>query len=193
MSSYSQYGEDTYILSVCPPNGKYLDIGACWPKDLSNTRALYERGWHGVLVEPSPGPLRQLIQEYGQSDRVQIIAGMVSRTPGLHRMTMTDDAVSTESDAVRTTWADVGGYYGAAWVPAVSVAEIMRQFGPFGFVDIDAEGTSVEILDDFLATGARPTCICVEHDGEIVKVERMAKWAGYGVLHINGTNMVLSK
>ena len=56
--SYSQHpDEEEAILQLFGSHvGRALDIGAWVATTFSNTRALYERGWELVLVEPSPGP-----------------------------------------------------------------------------------------------------------------------------------------
>jgi hypothetical protein len=61
--SHSQSDEEKYILeAVGDQPGRFLDIG-CWdPITFSNTRALTERGWSGVMVEPSPGPFVELLR-----------------------------------------------------------------------------------------------------------------------------------
>ena len=58
MTSYSQHGEDIYInalmnlgLELSP---LVYELGACDGVNLSNSRALIEAGWRGVLVEASP-------------------------------------------------------------------------------------------------------------------------------------------
>jgi hypothetical protein len=69
MKSYSQYGEDLIILDAFAGSqyledepGTFLDIGAWHPTIFSNTRALIERGWAGVIIEPSPGPFINLMR-----------------------------------------------------------------------------------------------------------------------------------
>jgi hypothetical protein len=59
---YSQTGEQEYILAHSGPPGHFLDIGAWTATTFSNTRALFEAGWSGVLIEPSPGPFLQLLR-----------------------------------------------------------------------------------------------------------------------------------
>jgi hypothetical protein len=61
---YSQYKEEEAILATFPDktDGRFLDIG-CWdPITFSNTRALVERGWSGVMIEPAPGPFLELLR-----------------------------------------------------------------------------------------------------------------------------------
>ena len=54
--SYAQNFEDIMLwraLGAQTP-GTYIDIGALSPDFDSVTRAFYERGWHGLNVEPNP-------------------------------------------------------------------------------------------------------------------------------------------
>ena len=52
---HSQYGEEKIILDYFKDfQGRFLDVGAYDGKTFSNTYALAERGWEGVLVEASP-------------------------------------------------------------------------------------------------------------------------------------------
>jgi FkbM family methyltransferase len=51
--SYSQCAEDAILQTlVSPTPGTYIDIGSGHPIRGSNTYALYQRGWSGLLVDP---------------------------------------------------------------------------------------------------------------------------------------------
>ncbi len=54
--SYAQHGEDVIIWRALGnrPRGFYVDVGAFHPSFDSVTRALYERGWRGLNIEPQP-------------------------------------------------------------------------------------------------------------------------------------------
>ena len=83
--SYSQHGEDLEIAALLPDTGWFLDIGAYRPMELSNTRLLYERGWSGVMFEPSPENMNYLIDEYGYDDRITLVQALVGVTAGVFR------------------------------------------------------------------------------------------------------------
>jgi hypothetical protein len=187
---YSQHSEDDLIAKYVPAVGRFLDIGAFRPKYLSNTRLLYERGWSGVMIEPSPGPMRHLIDAYGYDDRVKLVQVMVGPQRGLQAVEVTDGPVSTNNAAVRQIWDKDGYYIGRVHIPMVTLEDIIDQFGPFDFVSIDAEGGSVAIFDRLLTTPMNPACIIVEHDGETITVQRMAKAKGYQHALTNETNSV---
>jgi FkbM family methyltransferase len=190
---FSQHGEDDLIATIVPASGRFLDIGAFHPKRLSNTRLLYERGWSGVMIEPSPGPMRRLIDEYGYDERITLVQALIGQSHGLKRVDVTDGPVSTENSAVRRLWATDGDYVGAVHIPMLTLDDIINQFGAFDFVNIDAEGGSVDIFARLLDTPMNPACVCVEHDGEESMVQRTARKAGYRIAAINETNMVVCR
>lgn len=193
--SYSQYGEDTIINELLKDeSAACLDIGAWDAEMFSNTRALIKRGWSAVLIEPSPGPVRRLVDFYrGCESSVQVIAAaVVPEGAGLIRLRVTDDAVSSSQQDVQAIWDKEGGYYGYLWVPCLAVSDILNQFGGFQFVNIDAEGMSVAIAKAYLQR-AQPQVMCVEHDNRLIELLQEAQKHGYRAVHTNGCNVVLAK
>jgi len=52
---YAQCGEDDHYhkyIDLDKIDGKYIDIGAGYPIEISNTFMLYEKGWSGLCIEP---------------------------------------------------------------------------------------------------------------------------------------------
>ena len=194
LTDYSQGGEQALILKSLEgiAAGRFLDIGAFNAKALSNTRALYEMGWGGVVVEPSPGPVKGLIQEYGTSDRVIVVAAAVGLDRHMVKFHATDDALSTSESRNLEIWKERGGFYGTWYVPMVTLHEIMHQFGAFDFVNIDTEGTSLQLLEALLATEMKPRCISVEHDGQMHEAVHMGTRAGYLVRGATSENLIFS-
>lgn len=189
--SYSQYKEDLVILSIAKETGRFLDIGAWHPTQFSNTRALYERGWGGVMIEPSPGPFLSLLREYGNDPRITLICAAVGFHHGLAELWATDDAVSTTETAQHEIWKEAGGYYGKFLTPVITMGDIINRFGAFDFVNIDTEGTSVDVLHALLKV-VKPQIICVEHDNRSVEAEVAAQEAGYRVALVNSCNLVFA-
>ena len=171
MKSYSQYEEQTAILAAfegwpAQAQRHFLDIGAWNAKDKSNTRALYELGFNGVMIEPSPGPLLSLLAEYGNEPRITLISAAVALEPGLLPLHITDDAVSTSSEAVYDTWRNAVPpvkYVGNLSVPVLTLEQISNQFGGFDFINFDAEGLSADLFNRAMDLKWEPRCICVEH------------------------------
>jgi FkbM family methyltransferase len=190
---YSQGEEQEHILAAVGPTGRFVDIGAWNAKDLSNTRALYELGWSGVMIEPSPEPFLGLLKEYGQEPRIDLICAAVGFERTMSRFYATADALSTSSEENYEKWKESGGFYGSFYTPVVTISEILNQFGAFDFVSIDAEGTSVDLFHALLATAMRPAAICVEHDNRIVECTAKAQAEGYRMVYMNGENMVFAR
>lgn len=191
---YSQYREEEFILQAFDPThiGRFLDIGAWNAKKFSNTRALYERGWSGIMVEPSPLPMQNLLMEYGAEPRITLINAAVGPNNHMVRLRVSEDALSTTSEEQYERWHKEGGYYGSMFVPTITLADIFLQFGGrFEFISIDTEGSSAELLKALLATEARPHCICFEHDRRFAESFAHFDQAGYRLVHENDTNRVL--
>ncbi len=52
-SSYSMFGEDTYVEKFFKnkPKGVYVDVGCYHPIDGNNTYLLHKKGWHGMNID----------------------------------------------------------------------------------------------------------------------------------------------
>jgi FkbM family methyltransferase len=202
MMDYSQHGEEQVILArflrdggyakgggeIVP--GRFLDIGAYHPTQFSNTRALYELGWSGVMVEPSPGCMRALLAEYGKEPRIELIQAAASIEPGLVSLHISDDAVSTSDEGSYQTWKEAGGFLGTVFVPGLPLSEIFNRFGGFDFVNIDAEGVSADLFLHMLKLGVYPPCVCVEHDGRTTELLTASSALGYSGKVI-GANLIV--
>ncbi len=169
---------------------RFLDIGAWHPTDKSNTRALYELGWAGVMIEPSPGPLLNLLNEYASEPRIQIVSAAMGLEPGFIEMMVTDDAVSTADRNQYEQWKPVTKFRGKLTVPVLTWADIANRFGAFDFISIDAEGSSAYLFLGMLNSGLQPTCCCVEHDGRLTEIASVATPLHYNMVYSNGTNAV---
>ena len=196
---YSQFEEEKYILGAFKIQdaderfltGRFLDIGACHPTDKSNTRALFELGWGGVMIEPSPVPMRNLLEAYGTETRIQLVQACVTINPGLVELHVTDDLTSTTKDAQYEQWRSTSKFIGSMIVPGLHLEYIAQKFGGFDFVNIDAEGESADLFLGTLRAGWQSKCVCVEHDGREGEIISAATPLHYHVVYGNGTNLVL--
>ncbi len=192
MDKYSQNDEQKYILEACAgiTNGRFLDIGAFHPMVFSNTRALFECGWGGVMVEPGPEQMKSLLLEYGKEDNIKLVSAAVGAERGMAEMQMTDDATSTTDRASYFKWKGICHYLGRMYVPTFTVADILHQFGAFDFVSIDTEGTNLNVLRQLMGTEMRPKCICVEYDGKLEECCELVFGQRYTQTYLSGENAV---
>lgn len=196
MTDYSQGGEQAAILKAVEgvESRRLLDLGAWSPTVFSNSRALLESGWGGVLVECSPGPARDLIREYGNDKwpEVEVVNAAIGFERRLLEIYATDDAVSTSDLGTLTKWRTAGGYYGSYWAAQITLEDISLQFGGgYSFINIDVEGASVDVFNRLLELDWQPKCVCVEYDDRLAELLTHATRAGYFAAFTNGTNCVL--
>lgn len=161
---YSQNEEEQAILKACEraEPRRFLDIGAYHPTGNSNTRALYEAGWSGVMVEPQPftqdgrggiGGMASLTAEYNKDPRIVLVQAAIGTESGLRQFRL-DGQTST----LKTTDSNF-------YVPCLTLQELFKIFGGgYGFVNIDAEGISCELALQLLLITKDTPCVCCEYD-----------------------------
>lgn len=199
MKDYSQYGEQAVILAHTPPEGKLLDLGAFHPTKLSNSRALIERGYEAVLADVNPASIRDLVAEYGNNPKIQVIqAAVTHKTPTRHAdwatFNFTDDAVSTCDAGVHRLWTKAGGYYGRCTVPLIWIHDLPGGLHEYAFVNIDLEGGSAEMFLNLLGSMfSSARCICVEHDSRQTELKNLATSLGWKCVLENSTNLVFAR
>ncbi len=194
----SQRDEDKWILDFFgAKKGRFLDIGAFDGKDKSNTWCLAEKGWGGVCVEPSPGPFKVLQQNYEHRNDVLLVLGAVApEGTGIVEIQLTDDLVSTIDKKTYGIWKDsVSSKYRRAFVPSMSYQQLIARFGQdFQFVNIDAEGVSWSIFQDFIKwDNGTARMVCIEMDSYKEKIVQLAATKNLGVLHETAENLILAR
>jgi FkbM family methyltransferase len=195
---YSQNDEDEIILHLFKDEvGSFLDIGACDGALNSNTLALVERGWSGVLVEPSPGAFQALYKRHGQNPKLKLVNAAIGTHSHLAQFWdswNTEPGYSTTETLNREHWTELVREWQKFVVPVFPFADLLEDWRhqPFDFVSIDTEGTSPQLLDILLASHQKPRAICVEHDGWIQNCVEAAAAHGYREVVWNAENLILT-
>lgn len=201
MKDFSQTGEQGEILQWAKRHGpgRFLDIGAADGVSASNTRALALAGWPGVCVEPAASMFDQLVCLYADAP-VACVQAAVIHNPDLGPLIpfhYSHDLVSTTEQANADVWAELAGFV-RCHVAAISLTDLLRVFpGPYSFVSIDTEGTSVELWEDLrrqpnaFASGAL-VVVEAEDGGERWEIQQacLEGWARVGV---TPNNVILEK
>jgi FkbM family methyltransferase len=165
MKNYSQNNEQEIILSFFNGRaGRFLDIGAHDGETLSNTRALVQIGWNGVLVEPHPVHFYKLWELYGGRMGITLVnAAVDSSNNGLVELKFNYEgpAYSSTLSPDKAKEFAANDYRKSFFVPVCGVSELER-FGPFNFISLDVEGMEIPILGsaEILLLGC--DLICVE-------------------------------
>jgi len=194
--SYSQGGEEAAILEYFGEyRGRFIDVGAYDFKAFSNVRALAERGWGGVLVEPDPQAFACLLTNCPPAafPNVRAVCVAVMSEPGLTDFALAS-AVSTAVPAHRAKWAGAAEYRDIT-VAGVTPWTLLERFPPtYDLFSLDVEGMNLALLERFPLNAMGLQCLCVEHDGQQARVRELAAAAGLKreLLH-NAENLVLAR
>jgi FkbM family methyltransferase len=154
----AQCDEDGIVVSICPNPGLYIDIGASYPKDCSNTWKLYQRGWRGLLIEPLPSMVYQLAM-WRPGD--MIFPAVISNRTGTISLYVNGQISSCEQD-----WAESPKT--TKVVDCMTMRDVLdipdfRKFADCQFCSIDVEGHEKAVLEAWPWKMCRPKVFCIEY------------------------------
>ena len=172
-TSYSQFGEDVFLARrfADKNDGYFVDVGAYHPRQLSNTYALYRRGWRGINIDATPGSMK-LFQLHRPRD-INIEAA-VSCAPG--PIEFCSWGTSPENTAYQPQIEGVSAICGNGKIVklnTVSLKELIDQLpSPPKHIDllsIDVEGLDFEVLRSFDWQSYRPSIVIVEQFSDTIQ------------------------
>jgi FkbM family methyltransferase len=162
--SFAQNHEDILLDRVFAGrnDGFYIDVGACLPVIHSVTKLFYDRGWHGVNIEPNP-----TIFEILASDRardVNLPVGLSNREGTLLFHEVPAELGSSTFSPERTDLRSRGLELIEHRIPVTTLAAVCEQHAPatIDFLKIDAEAHEREIVEGADWGRFRPRIIVVE-------------------------------
>jgi hypothetical protein len=191
---YTQNEEEKYILESLNSikNGKFLDIGAHDGITFSSTRALYDNGWTGVYVEPSPDVLPILYKNVGSNCQVLPVA-IGSKNGTMDFFSSGSDMVGTLSLSHVELWKK-HVLFQKTEVNVVTIDELEKQIGnEFDFIGIDVEGINLDVFNQFDWTKWKPKCICVEYESYKNEMTEKMLRHGYKLVYTSSENLVFTK
>lgn len=195
MGAYAQYGEDLVVDAVlgCPAKGFYIEVGANDPSLLSNTRRFYDRGWHGISIEPDPRLYARLAAARSRDTVLNIGVASANGKASFYRLD--PDTLSTFDEAAsQRALRDFPGsrIVDVLEVEVATLDTISRShLGPrqtVDFLSVDVEGTDLDVLkgNDWRIT--RPTVVLVETNQAGTEILEFMTSVDYEYLWCNGTN-----
>jgi len=203
---YSQNGEDNYFIEQFSnlENGVVVEIGAFKSEDISNSRALIEKGWRAYLIDASPFCITNLFEAYKTNDNVTIIQSIVDNDKkGLTSFyEYPFSAVSSINvDNTKKYYAHLSeeefkNNSKELFIQTIDLKTLIQfildRESRIDFLSIDIEGNSANLSMSLDLNQVQPTCICIEHDSQERQIEEYFK-NHYNLVNRNGENVILVK
>jgi len=204
IKDYSQHGEQTVILNYFEGcQGVVMDLGANDGITFSNSRALLELGWYGILVEPCVKTFKELQENCKLFSRVMLHNVGVSSYNGEadfyesgeliggdHSLVSSIKETETERWKNKSKERDPVVEFNKTTIPVIDFATLLERSGnpQFDFLTIDVEGMELEILRqiDFSLV----SMVCVEYNGKPELAEAYDALISMPVIYKNRTNII---
>jgi hypothetical protein len=186
---YSQFGEDAILSSMMISrnwnayknsknvSGFYVDVGACAPKQFSNTYFFYKQGWCGINIDATPGSMN-IFKKVRKRD-INIEAAVSDESKdltfyswGVHELTNT---FSIENAELFTK--QFGKEPEQIVLRTQRLEQILDKYlpknQPIDFFSVDAENHNLEVLRSNNWEKYRPKYLVVEADDQNPTLEQI--------------------
>jgi FkbM family methyltransferase len=160
--SYAQHGADVIVWRALGSRraGFYIDVGAFDPSEDSATRALYERGWRGINIEPKPDRLQAFERERPEDTNLSVAIGdrdgtahlTLSQNPGWASLL---DLAPTGGDTTTTRTLEVPIRRLDTLLPELDVEQV-------DVLRIAVEGAEPAVVRGLIKSPVRPLVCVVE-------------------------------
>ena len=210
MFDYSQGKEQEVILEYFKGRtGTFVDLGANDGLTLSNTRALLESGWQGVLVEPIPAAFEKLIQnadyfiKNGKAKAMQVAIApkdgpIELHESGTHLRKGDVGLLSTLVPSEMDRWKRSGEEFSSVTVPGMTVKSFIREIAlpQINFFSIDCEGMDLDILTQLDLRAHDCEMLCIEYNNNKVAESIMSVYCanhGLRLIKRNFENLIFAR
>lgn len=194
--SYAQNCEDVMLLRALRhvEKGFYIDVGAQDPIEDSVTKVFYDRGWHGINLEPVDHWYRKLLRDRPRDINLRMAA---SDHHGSIRFYEVADTGLSTGDSDFAAHHKGGGRAVAEYeVECRTLNEICEEHrvGTIHFLKIDVEGAEAAVLRGLSLDRIRPWIIVIEAMLPNSQVPAWADWhpllqeRGYNCVYEDGLN-----
>jgi FkbM family methyltransferase len=196
--SWAQNFEDVMLWRALGSvtDGFYVDVGAFSPLFDSVTRAFYERGWHGINIDPHPEAYREFERERPRDVNLKVALAEVSSQQEMYFVA--NRALSTLEAAIADERADEGEEISRQLVDVTTLGEVWARYVPVDqevhFLKVDVEGSERRVLRGHDWAARRPWIVVVEATRPNSRVASHTDWeeiltlAGYALAYADGLN-----
>lgn len=193
---FSQREEEKYILEFFGDRiGRVLDIGAYHPEFFSNSRALIDKGWNAVLVEPSPKCHYNLRDYYKDNNKVEIVPYAIGPINGPMKFYDSAGAVATALESHYKVWKDRQLDYEEIQVACMTWQKFYSLFpGKYEFISIDAEGMDYSILSQMDLNVMETELLCIEYTYNTSEIITYLTKSGFtNLIYKTGENIMVGR
>lgn len=194
--SYSQNKEEQIILSYFRDNvGIFLDLGAYDGVQLSNTRALAERNWQGVMVEASPTVFEKLETNYDGFPLIELHNCCVSWKTDIMEFWNNDNAVATLHEHEASRWGETQAFESIE-VPCYEINEFLDKckYNTFDFISCDIEGEDLNVISRINFKKLQTRMLCVEYNGKDLHLyNEILRPYNFRLIHRNAENLIFTR
>jgi FkbM family methyltransferase len=189
-SFHGEYYEDYVLSSVLDgvASGTYIDVGANHPIKNNVTALFYERGWHGITIEPNPEYIPLYAKLRPRDVHLNLGIASAGGTLTFYRVTDlpgSDDTygsggLSTFDPAVAEQQRRAGHTVSERMVPVTTLNKILEQrpLEEITILSIDVEGFEKQVLESIDLRKHRPLVIVVEACVPGTEVPSYEPWEG---------------
>ncbi|MEO7148571.1 MAG: FkbM family methyltransferase [Rhodanobacteraceae bacterium] len=194
--SWAQNGEDVLLYRALKhvQHGFYIDVGAQDPREDSVTRAFYERGWHGINIEPVEH-WHRLLEEDRPHD-INLRVAVSDEASELRLFEVEGTGLSTSDEDYAAHYRFQGLVVHEHRAPCVTLAQICNEqhVELVHFLKVDCEGAEAAALRGMPLEHIRPWVILVEASEPNSNVPNYQQWEpgltsrGYQFIYADGIN-----
>ncbi len=197
MITYAQNFEDVILNRVfgARSSGFYIDLGAMDPVDGSVTKTFYDRGWHGINVEPDARFYARLVADRQRDINLNIAVGEAEEVRSLY--CFEQPGIATFNPRFRDYFAGRGQPWTEAPCRLTTLGGICREYvtGPIDFLKLDIEGWEGPSLRGGDWQRFRPVVLVIEATEPFSHVPAWEDWepfvtgeCGYVFVYFDGLN-----
>lgn len=199
MISYGQNSEDVLLARALADteSGFYIDVGAYDPTESSVTRHFYERGWHGVNIEPQPAYAAKLRDARPRDVTLEVALSDREGIATLYDVSIGDGLATIDAEQARR-FGDRFRIVGETKVSVTTLADVCAAYcdadAGISFLKVDVEGHEREVLAGADWSRWQPRVVLVEATEPLTTRRSHEPWepillgAGYCFALFDGLN-----